>query len=115
MARFRTKAPTPYCRAVVTWLRTENDSPAADRRFHGKHVLAPLTGQDAAALQAFAHLMELYTRSDEHGRHYAVVAMRATVTAAQESVRGLFWEAIPCVYDWSERERLWSLMGLDRP
>jgi len=91
------KRSKPLCQTAPTFIS-----------FHcGKYSLGALTGQDTRALQAFAHLVELYAVSDTTGRHYAIQAMRATVQASQPSVWSLFKKCIPHVLDWSDEERLW--------
>jgi hypothetical protein len=70
--------------------------------------LAPLTGQDARALHAFVHLLELYAVSDPEGRRVALVALGATVHAMQPQTRELAKRAIPHVLDWGDEDPLWA-------
>jgi hypothetical protein len=79
----------------------------------GRDALAPLTGQDARALRAFVHLVELYAQSDASGRREALVALRATVLTMQLSTRHLAKKSIPHLMDWSDEERLWSQLAGD--
>lgn len=90
----------PPCEQVRPWLR--------DRL--GKHALAPLSGQDAVALSAFAHVVALWGRSDGNGRRLAVIAGRAIVLAMQPAARALARTSIPCVLDWSHEAELWTAM-----
>ncbi len=98
------------CHRVYAWLRHKPDagSPKDPRACD----IGCLTGQDSAALEAFVHLVSLYTRSDEHGRAKALTAMRACVEAAQDrpQVRRIFRESIAMVYDWEYRAILWRKM-----
>lgn len=88
------------CQTAVKWLSTK------------KLNLAPLTGQDWRALQAFVHLVELYSVSDGVGATCALVGMKAAVQAMQPHLWHLAWESIAHVMDWHDRDRLWSKMGL---
>jgi len=95
----------PACQQVPPWLK--------DRL--GKHALGPLTGQDAVALSAFAHVVALWGRSDSNGRRLAVLAGRAIVLAMQPETRGLAKTSIPCILVWSHEAQLWGAMfdGVD--
>jgi hypothetical protein len=90
----------PPCQQIPSWLKGRL----------GKHALAPLTGQDAVALSAFAHVIALWGRSDSNGRRLAVIAGRAIVLAMQPTTRDLAKASIPCVLDWSHEEQLWAAM-----
>jgi len=90
----------PPCQQVPAWLKSRL----------GKQALAPLTGQDAVALSAFAHVVSLWGRSDSSGRRLAVIAGRAIVLAMQPTTRGLAKASIPCVLDWSHEAELWAAM-----
>jgi hypothetical protein len=101
----------PACKQVGPWLK----------HHLGKSALAPLTSQDSVALSAFAHVVELWGRSDENGRRLAIIAARAIVLAMQPGTRGLAKTSIPCMLDWSHEEQMWSALfvgeqaaGLDR-
>ena len=72
-----------------------------------RSALAPLTGQDARALKAFLHLVELYGNSDEDGRGAALWAMSHTLQAMQPSTRHLAKAGIPHVLDWGHEEEIW--------
>lgn len=77
--------------------------------FHlGKPAMGVLTGQDARALAAFAHLCELYAVADARGRAAALSAMKATLDAAQPGAWPLFRKCIPHALDWGDEERLWQ-------
>lgn len=88
---------TPVCKKLNRWLRL----------VHGRHVLAPLTGQDASALDTFAHAVELYCHGDLGGRRGAKIAMRGAVSAMQEQTRWLCREAIICISDYGYVEQIW--------
>ncbi len=93
-------AVASVCKTGPTWLK----------HHHGRTSLAALTGQDARALAAFFHLVELYAVSDASGGMRALEAMHCTVLAMQPSTRWLAREAIAHVLDWGDRDRLWGLM-----
>lgn len=101
MKRRRTAPTPPYCRSGPRWIV---------QRLRNKHALAPLTGQDARALHAFLHLVDLYGNADDDGRRCAVVAMAHTVRAMQPSTRLLAKAGIPHVLDWSHEEEIWSAL-----
>jgi hypothetical protein len=82
-------ADKPICQDAFSWLKHR----------HGRTYLAPLTGQDRRALQAFAHLLELYAVADDQGQTMAVRAMRAVVLAMQPKTRGIARDAVPCVLE----------------
>ena len=62
--------------------------PAAWLKANGEN-LAPLTGQDRAALEAIAATWELYAHADNDGRESAIVAVRALLVAMQPKCRPL--------------------------
>lgn len=76
----------------------------------GKSALAPHTGQDFAALNAFAHLCELYAVADTKGREECLKAMSATLACAQRSTWDTFAKCIPHSLDWSDEARIWALI-----
>lgn len=88
----------PCCIEVVAFLK----------HHCGKNSLGALTGQDARALQAFRHLVDLYAVSDATGREATLRAMSATVQAAQMSVWPLFKKCIPAGLDWTDEDRIWQ-------
>lgn len=75
---------------------------------HAPGATAALTGQDSRALQAFAHLLELYAVADDAGRRAAVPAMAHTVLAMQRKCWPAAKRLIPMVLDWGDEEPLWS-------
>jgi hypothetical protein len=83
---------------VRTWLRANG------------HNTAPLTGQDASALEAIALCWELYARGDNDGRLAAVKAVRELLPAMQEKCWPLAREVIAKALDWGDRDRLWPLV-----
>lgn len=92
------RAEKPICQRTPGWLT----------HHCGKHALAPLTGQDSRALQAFVHLLDLYALADEKGRCRAVIALHSTLQAMQPSVRPLAKRTIPQSLDWGDEEPLWQ-------
>ena len=88
----------PFCQQITRWLK------------HCGHSTAPLTGQDWRAIQAFVHLVELYSVSDGPGRTSALEAMAWTVSAMQPSTRRLAKRTIPMVTDCSDEERIWGFV-----
>lgn len=93
------KRQNPICRTAPNWIA---------RRLQDKAALAPLTGQDWPALQAFLHLVALYGQSDALGRAHALHAMRHAVQAMQPSTRHLAKAGIPHALDWEDEDRIWS-------
>jgi len=79
----------------------------------GKGCLAPLTGQDAKALDAIVACWKLYAISDEAGQRVALASVTLLLHGMQEKTRWLARELIPFVFDWTDRERLWSLVTGD--
>lgn len=82
---------------------------------YGRHFLAALTGQDSAALSAFATLLELYAFSDGEGRRCALRGMRAAAEAMQPKCRPIAKACIPHVLDWSDEASLWEMIRLEGP
>lgn len=95
--KYRAPAPKPRCASGKTWLRNRL----------GRDALAPLTGQDMRALEAYLHLLELYFASDEIGERCAYVAIGCAIAAAQPSVWHVFRAAIPWAREWDDEARLW--------
>jgi hypothetical protein len=93
----------PFCQTGPKWIRDR-----FLRETGEKHALAPLTGQDARALSAFLHLVQLYGNADYAGRRSAVSAMYHTVQAMQPHTRHLAKAGIPHVLDWSHEAEIWS-------
>jgi hypothetical protein len=90
----------PVCQVATVWIK----------QVKGKGVLAPFTGQDYAAFKTFIHAVELYAYSDNAGRKEALLCMRHAVLAMQPKVRWIARETIPQQLDWSDREKLWTLI-----
>jgi hypothetical protein len=78
-----------------------------------KGSLAPLTGQDTAALDAIVACWRLYARSDADGQRGALTAIRALLPAMLPHNRWIAKELIPFALDWHDRERLWPLVVPD--
>ncbi len=74
----------PVCQSGPKWIRDRVLRETGD-----KYGLAALTGQDAPALSAFLHLVQLWGNSDDHGRRCAIAAMYHTVQAMQPKTRAL--------------------------
>lgn len=87
------------CDDLLRWLRANL----------GRGALGALTGTDAKALAAAAHILTLYayTGSDE-----ALSAFRAVVLCMQPSTRELAFHAIARQLDWEDRARVWRLAEL---
>ena len=81
------------------------------RHHMGKHVFAPMTGQDVAAWNAFVYLVRTWCVG---GGEQAVEAMRETLLCAQPKVWPLFLQAIPAVGDWGHAEQLWPQLVTTR-
>lgn len=82
--------PKPPCVEVRAFIRARA----------GRAALAPLTGQDARALETLAHLAELFACSDRRGRDAALAAMQAIAECAmQPSVKPLAWLAFVAACD----------------
>lgn len=92
----------PFCQTGPKWIRDRFLRETGD-----KYALAPLTGQDARALSAFLHLVQLYGNSDGEGRRCALRAMAFTIRAMQPSTRHLAKAGIPHVLDWSHEDEIW--------
>ena len=90
--------PLPYCQSGPRWVV---------ERLKDKTALAPLTGQDARAFQAFFHLVDLWGHADPPGRDAAIAALYHTVRAMQPSTRHLAKAGIPHVLDWSHEDDIW--------
>jgi len=90
----------PVCQTVRPWLKANL----------GNHCLAPLTGTDAAALDAAVHLVELFSLNPNRA---TAIAFGATVLQMQEATRELAYHAIAHVMDWRDRSRLWELAGME--
>jgi hypothetical protein len=96
------RAEKPVCQSGRKWIRDRVLRETGD-----KYGFAALTGQDAPALSAFVHLVQLWGNSDNHGRRCAIAAMYHTVQAMQPSTRHLAKAGIPHVLDWSHEDQIW--------
>ncbi|MFO0580501.1 MAG: hypothetical protein U1A78_41550 [Polyangia bacterium] len=72
----------------------------------GPRWLAPFTGNDYPAFEAFCSLVALWSRADLSHRAAAVMGMRGALTAMQESVRHVAYLAIVAIGDWFMVPRL---------
>lgn len=82
----------PRCSDALQWLRANG------------HSLAPVTGTDARALKAFAHLLDLYALT---GSSSVVVALAVCVAEMQPKIAPLARELIAWALDWGDRDRMW--------
>lgn len=69
--------------------------------------LAPLTGQDARALNAIAACWECYAAADDPGRRFVIIAVRTLLGCMQPKCRELTKKLIARSLDWSDVDRLW--------
>jgi hypothetical protein len=88
----------PVCKAGAKWVSGRL----------GKGCLAPFTGADWRAFQAFFHLVELLACSDLFQRPHVIAAMRSTLLCMQPQCRSLAKAGIPHVLDWGDEETLWA-------
>ena len=90
------------------------DNPFGWLRANGED-LAPLTGQDSAALLAIANVWELFPRADGAGREACIVAVRALLGAMQPKCRHITRLLIARAMDWSDVDVLWPQVadGID--
>jgi hypothetical protein len=88
-------APAAHCEDALHWL--------SERGWD----LAPLTGQDRAALTAIAHCWALWTRADAAGQRAAVDAVAALLGGCQEIVWPMARELIAHSGDWTHRDAVW--------
>lgn len=90
----------PHCQDALRWLK--------DRGWD----LAPLTGQDRAALEAVAHCWQLWTVGDLAGQRAAVDAVAALVDGCQEVCWPMARELVAQAGDWSHRALIWDSVAL---
>ena len=84
-----------HCQDALRWLK--------DRGWN----LAPLTGQDRAALESIAHCWRLWCVSDDAGRRAAIDAVASLLDGCQEVVWPMARELIAQAGDWSHRDVVW--------
>jgi hypothetical protein len=94
----RARKDPPVCVDAMRWLR--------ERGWN----LAPLTGQDAPALQAVAHAWALYGRADLEGSRATLRAIAALCDAMQPVVWPMARELAACALDWGHRASLWPMV-----
>lgn len=70
--------------------------------------LAPLTGTDYRALDAFVACLKLYSYT---GERRVLAAASVVLVEMQDSARWIARELIPFVMDWDDREKLWPLLA----
>ena len=88
----------PPCETAPKWLES----------VHGQGALAALTGQDARALSAFVHLLDLYSVADGPGCASTLGALTHVLLIMQPSTRSVAKRVIAHVLGWSDEERLWA-------
>ena len=88
--------PAPHCQDALRWLKNRGWD------------LAPLTGQDRAALTAVAHCWQLWTVADADGQHCAVSAVAALLAGCQEVCWPMARELVAHAGDWNHRDAVWS-------
>jgi hypothetical protein len=93
----------PVCQEILAWLKANL----------GPHCLAPLTSTDARALSAAVHILELYNCCDSGHEAAILQAFAAVVRQMQSTTQHLAYHAIAQGMNWSDRERLWLVAGLD--
>lgn len=74
--------------------------------------LAPLTGQDVAALSAIAHCWQMWTHSDADGQRAAIRAVAALLLGCQEVCWPMARELIAHAGDWGHRGQVWPKVVL---
>jgi hypothetical protein len=92
----------PYCQTGPKWVADR-----VARETGNKAALAPLTGQDWRAFNAFFHLVALWGACDEPAEAHAVAAMYHALQAMQPHTRQLAKAGIPHVLDWSHEDQIW--------
>jgi hypothetical protein len=76
----------------------------------GKRCLAPLTTQDALALEAAVKIAALW--SYDHRQDAVARAFESCVLRMQESTRHLAYHVVAQVGNWEDREVLWAAAEL---
>jgi hypothetical protein len=89
------------------WVRIVERDPETPSRLR-KGCLAPLTGTDARALDAFVACLKLYAYT---GERRVIGAASTVLIEMQDSTRWIARELIPFVMNWEDRERLWPLLA----
>lgn len=70
--------------------------------------LAPVTGQDRRALEAWFQLVELWGTADDAGTAAALNACAHVLDGMQREVWYIAKAGIPGVMDWTHEAQLWS-------
>lgn len=78
----------------------------------GKRALAPLTSQDARALDAAASVAALWQYSQ---RQTVADAFGTIVLLMQATTQHLAFHLVAQVGDWEDRATLWNMAGLPYP
>jgi hypothetical protein len=106
------------CQSAPKWLKEVATVYPSRIGLNGpmKNILAPLTGQDHAALLTFVHALDLYCFSDDHGRKHALVCMQQAVMSMQPSTQWIARATIPHLLDWDDRVTLWpQIIAAENP
>jgi hypothetical protein len=93
------RTPKPTCAAARAWLKANL----------GARALAPLTGTDMRALDAAAHVVELWAVT---GEDRVLDAFRRVVLEMQPKTRYLAYHAVAHTCEWGTRGVVWALAGL---
>ncbi len=96
-----------WVRLVIREKKENPEHPS--RLFDG--CMAPLTGTDYRALEAFAACLKLSSYCDRPEQ--AIRAMRIVLGEMQPSVRWIARELIPFAKEWNDRERMWPRLALN--
>jgi hypothetical protein len=94
-----TRKPKPTCAEARDWLKLNL----------GSKALAPLTGTDFRALDAAAHIIELWAVS---GEDRVLEAYRAVVLEMQPSTRFFAFHVVAYCCEWSTRAKVWAIADL---
>src|SRR5271157_4458819 len=86
----------PHCQDAMRWLKMRGWD------------LAPLTGQDRAALCAVAHCWQLWTLGDANGQRAAILAVASLLDGCREVCWPMARELIAQAGDWGHRYEVWS-------
>lgn len=92
----------PFAHSVFPWLKANL----------GTGCLAPLAGNDAAALRAAIQIVDLIGYDSPQPADL-VAAFRACVLRMQSHTRHLAFHAIAHVLDWGDRSRIWQAAGFE--
>lgn len=72
-----------------------------------RSALAGIAGADARALDAFAHLADLYTAADGRNRMHALIAMKHAALAMQPKIHAVAKQYLAHATDPEQAEGIW--------